>query len=420
PTLFEESVAGRQGISLPDEASDTEELLAALIPSSYVRKSRLSLPELSEFQVVRHFTRLSQRTFSVDSTFYPLGSCTMKYNPKVNEVVAANEAFTAAHPYQPDETLQGLLAIYYQLSEWLGVLTGLPGVSLQPAAGAHGEFTALLVAKAYFSDLGETQRTQVLVPDTAHGTNPASAARCGMEPIALKSKDGRLDPCALKQVLSDRTACLMITNPNTLGLFESEIMEMSALVHEAGALVYLDGANFNALVGRVRPADFGADLMHINLHKTFSVPHGSGGPGSGPICVRENLAPFLPVPVVVKRDDRYVLRWEQPKSIGMVRTFFGNVPGIVRAWAYIAQLGFEGLRDVSGHAVLNANYLLKLLADRFDVPYGPRCMHEFVIDGTRQKKCGVKALDIAKKLLDYGFHPPTTYFPLIVPQALMI
>lgn len=420
PTLFEESVSGRQGVSLPPETPDTENLVTSLIPPSHIRRVPLSLPELSEFQVVRHFTRLSQRTLSVDNTFYPLGSCTMKYNPKLNEAIAASDNFAGSHPSQPEESLQGLLAIYYQLSQWLGALTGLPGVSLQPAAGAHGEFTALLVAKAYFRDRGEVQRLQVLVPDTAHGTNPASATRCGMEPIALTSKNGKLDPTELKHHLSERTACLMITNPNTLGLFEEEILEISALVHEVGALVYLDGANFNALVGRVRPADFGADLMHINLHKTFSVPHGSGGPGSGPICVRETLAPYLPVPIVEMRDGQFRLRSDRPKSIGKVRTFFGNIPAVVRAWAYIAQLGLEGLREVSGHAVLNANYLLKLLAQYYDVPYGPRCMHEFVIDGTRQKKSGVKALDIAKKLLDFGFHPPTTYFPLIVPEALMI
>lgn len=419
-TLFEESVPGRIGVSLPEESPDTDELIQELIPEEFLRKDLPDLPELSEPQVVRHFVRLSKRTFSVDANFYPLGSCTMKYNPKLNELLASLDAFAMTHPEQPLRSMQGLLRIYYELSLWLGQLTGLPGVSLQPAAGAHGEFTALLIAKAYFRDRGEPQRNQVLVPDTAHGTNPASAARCGFEPVAIKSQQGKIDLEQLRQRLSDKTACLMLTNPNTLGLFEHEMAEAARLVHEAGGLVYLDGANFNALVGRVRPADFGADLMHINLHKTFSVPHGSGGPGAGPICVREDLAKYLPVPVASLRDGVYYLDYDRPHSIGKVRSYFGNMPNIVRSYVYIAQLGLEGLREVSGYAVLHANYLLHLLAEHYDVPFGQRCMHEFVIDGTRQKKLGVKALDIAKALLDYGFHPPTTYFPLIVPEALMI
>jgi glycine dehydrogenase subunit 2 len=420
PTLFEESVSGRMGVSLSPEPSDTDELVESVIPEASRRHQGPALPELSELQVVRHFMRLSQRTLGVDTTFYPLGSCTMKYNPKVNEIAAALDGFAHTHPWQPPATLSGILRIYWELEQWLGRLTGLPAVSLQPAAGAHGEFTALLIARAYFRERGEAHRTQVLVPDTAHGTNPASAARCGFEPVALKSKDGRLDVEELRRHLSERTACLMITNPNTLGLFEERIVEICEAVHEAGGLVYLDGANFNAIVGRVRPAEFGADLMHINLHKTFATPHGSGGPGAGPICVREELRAYLPVPRVERQRNGFRLSGEAPRSIGKVRSFFGNMPNVVRAYAYIAQLGLDGLREASGHAVLNANYLLALLAGHYDVPYGRRCMHEFVVDGTRQKKCGVKALDIAKKLLDYGFHPPTTYFPLIVPEALMI
>lgn len=420
PTLFEESVPGRCGVSLPDEPPDTEELVSEVVPATARRRGRLALPEVSELQVVRHFIRLSGRTLGVDTTFYPLGSCTMKYNPKVNEAVASLPGFVHVHPRQPEPTWQGLLQLCYELQQWLGVLTGLPGVSLQPAAGAHGEFTALLIVRAYFDERGQTERRHVLVPDTAHGTNPASAARCGFEPVALASRAGKLDLAELERHLGDKTACLMITNPNTLGLFEHEIGQIAQQVHEAGGLVYLDGANFNALVGRVRPADFGADLMHINLHKTFSVPHGGGGPGAGPICVREDLAPYLPLPWIRRTDRGYELVHEAPHSIGKVRSFIGNIPNIVRAFAYMAQLGLEGLREVSGHAVLNANYLLSLLADSYDVPYGRRCMHEFVIDGTRQKRAGVKAVDIAKKLLDYGFHPPTTYFPLIVPEALMI
>lgn len=420
PTLFEESVEGRVGVALFEEDEDTERLLEGTIPQSFRRPLPPPLPELSELQVVRHFIRLSNRSVGVDTTFYPLGSCTMKYNPKVNELAASLESFVLSHPYQPHSTLQGLLRVCYELSQWLGELTGLRGVSLQPAAGAHGEFTALLIAKAYFRDRGEHQRTQVLVPDTAHGTNPASAARCGFEPVAIKSRNGKVDLAELDRHLSEKTACLMITNPNTLGLFEDHIAEVSRRVHAAGGLVYLDGANFNAMVGRVRPSDFGADLMHINLHKTFSVPHGSGGPGAGPICVREDLAKYLPVPIPSCRDGFYYLDYDRPHSIGRVRSFIGNIPNVVRAYTYIAQLGLEGLREVSGFAVLHANYLLHLLSQYFDVPYGPRCMHEFVIDGTRQKRFGVKALDIAKKLLDYGYHPPTTYFPLIVPEALMI
>jgi glycine dehydrogenase subunit 2 len=345
----------------------------------------------------------------------------MKYNPKINEEIASLPGFTHIHPCQPQDTMQGLLRVYYELHEFLGILTGLPGVSLQPAAGAHGEFTALLVAKAYFAEKGETGRTQVIIPDTAHGTNPASAYRCGMEAVEIKSSArGRINLDELKGRLGAKTACVMITNPNTLGLFEDQIGEIAGLVHDAGALIYLDGANFNAIVGRVRPADFGADLMHINLHKTFAVPHGGGGPGAGPICVRDFLAPFLPAPHVAFDGTRYRLDGDCPRSIGKVRSFFGNVNNVVRGHVYIRQLGEEGLRDVSGHAVLNANYLLALLAGAYDVPFGIRCMHEFVINATKQKNLGVKAMDIAKKLLDYGYHPPTTYFPLIVPEALMI
>ncbi|GIX44459.1 MAG: putative glycine dehydrogenase (decarboxylating) subunit 2 [Candidatus Sumerlaea sp.] len=421
PSLFEQDAKGRIGADLPDEPSDTGEHLAQAIPAHLLRSGSLPIPELSEPAVVRHFTRLSSRVLGVDTTFYPLGSCTMKYNPKVNEVAASLEGFTHVHPAQPQSTVQGVLRICYELQEALGTLTGLPAVSLQPPAGAHGEFTALLMIRAYFEDRGESQRREVIIPDTAHGTNPASAARCGFVPVALKSSSrGRIDPKQLADLVGPQTACLMITNPNTLGLFEDQITEVAELVHQAGALIYMDGANFNALVARVRPADCGADLMHINLHKTFSVPHGGGGPGAGPICVREFLRPYLPTPRVEKTEERYCLTTNHPKSIGRVRSFLGNVLNVVRSYTYIRQLGVEGLRDVSGHAVLNANYLLALLHEAFEVPFGRRCMHEFVLSATRQKHNGVKAMDIAKKLLDYGFHPPTTYFPLIVPEALMV
>jgi len=421
-TIFDQSVAGRTGFSLPPEADDTGAALDAAIPAAARRNAAPPLPEVSELTVMRHFTYLSGRTMGVETTFYPLGSCTMKYNPKINEFGAGLTGFTQLHPHQPQHTMQGLLEAYYVVHDVLGKLTNLPGVSLQPAAGAHGEFTALLVAKAYFEDKGQPERTQVIIPDTAHGTNPASAYRAGLETVMIKSDErGRIDLDALKAVLGPKTACLMVTNPNTLGLFEDRIKQAADLVHEAGGLVYIDGANFNAIVGRVRPGDFGGDMMHINLHKTFSIPHGGGGPGSGPIVVRDFLAPFLPTPHIRKNaDGTFELTSDTPKSIGKVRSFFGNVNHVVRAYVYLRQLGEEGLRQVSDHAVLNANYLLSLLTGSYDVPHGTRCMHEFVIDATRQKKQGVKAVDIAKKLIDYGFHPPTTYFPLIVPEAIMI
>ncbi len=420
-TIFEKSVSGREGFSLCAEPPDTAEAVEKAIPAALRRVSPPALPEVSELSVVRHYTHLSTRTLGVDTTFYPLGSCTMKYNPKVNEDIAALGGFCHVHPDQPEETVQGFLEVIHELARSLRELTGLPGVSLQPAAGAHGEFTALLVVKAYFDDLGQTRRRQVIIPDTAHGTNPASAIRCGLDPVEIKSDGrGRVNLDELKKHLGPETACVMITNPNTLGLFEDQIGAVAALIHEAGALLYLDGANYNAIVGRVRPGDFGADLMHINLHKTFSVPHGGGGPGSGPICVRDFLAPYLPAPHIRREGERFFFERDCPKSVGKVRAFFGNVNNVLRSYTYIRQLGEPGLRDVSGHAVLNANYLLALLAGAYEIPFGNRCMHEFVINATRQKNLGVKAMDIAKKLLDYGFHPPTTYFPLIVPEALMI
>lgn len=421
-TIFEQSSPGRTGFSLPPEAPDTAAAVEALVPERFRRRQAPPLPEVGELQVMRHFTHLSSRTMGVETTFYPLGSCTMKYNPKINEAIAGLTGFSALHPEQPQETMQGFLEVYHGLHYMLGAVTGLTGVSLQPAAGAHGEFTALLVARAYFADRGETERTQVIFPDTAHGTNPASVVRVGLEPIQIKSDDrGRIDLEALRKLVGPKTACLMVTNPNTLGLFEEQIGEAAEIVHQAGGLVYIDGANFNAIVGRVRPADFGGDMMHINLHKTFSIPHGGGGPGAGPIVVRDFLAPFLPSPHIEKRPDgSFRLNFDCPKSIGKVRSYFGNVAHVVRAYVYMRQLGAEGLRQISDHAVLNANFLLALLAEAYDIPYGRRCMHEFVIDATRQKKQGVRAMDIAKKLIDYGFHPPTTYFPLLVPEAVMI
>jgi glycine dehydrogenase subunit 2 len=422
PTIFSKSVSGRTGFSLPAQAPDSQQIIDEALPIDSLRKSSLGLPEVSELDVMRHFTQLSSRTLGVDTTFYPLGSCTMKYNPKINEAIAGLSGFTQVHPSQSPETMQGFLEAFDGVMTFLGELTGLPGVSLQPPAGAQGEYTALLVAKAYFRDLGQTQRTKVIFPDTAHGTNPASAARVGWDTLEIKSNSrGRIDLDSLRAAVGDDTACLMVTNPNTLGLFEDEIGEAARIVHEAGGLVYIDGANFNAVVGRIRPGDFGGDMMHINMHKTFSVPHGGGGPGLGPICVRDFLAPYLPRPHIVRTPEgKLTLDYDCPKSIGKVRSFLANMNHVVRSYVYLRQLGQQGCADIASYAVLNANYLLALLAGAYDIPFGDRCMHEFVIDGTRQKKQGAKAADIAKRLIDYGFHPPTTYFPLIVPEALMI
>jgi glycine dehydrogenase subunit 2 len=420
-SIFQLGVKGRTGFSLPPEADGAGKLVDAAIPEKHRRKKAPKLPEVSELDVVRHFTHLSTKTIGVDTTFYPLGSCTMKYNPKINEEIAALPGYTDVHPRQSEQLTQGFLKVYYDVSRALSSYTGLDGCSLQPAAGAHGEYTALLVAKAYFADKGQNDRKQVIIPDTAHGTNPASAYRCGLQSVEIKSDArGRVNIAELKSKLGPQTACVMITNPNTLGLFEDQIHEIADLVHEAGALIYLDGANFNAIVGRVRPADFGADLMHINVHKTFSIPHGGGGPGAGPICVRDFLAPYLPRPHVKLVDGVYSLDHDCPKSIGKVRSFLGNTNNILRTYVYLRQLGAAGVKQISDYAVLNANYLLALLSDAYDIPFGKRCMHEFVINATRQKNQGVRAVDIAKKLIDYGFHPPTTYFPLIVPEAQMI
>lgn len=417
--IFERSVAGRQGVSFPpDDLPECD--IASLVPCDLLSTSPPPLPEVSEGILVRHYTNLSRKNFSVDTHFYPLGSCTMKYNPKINETLAALEAFTHTHPYQPPDMLQGILTIAYELGEMLKEITGLHAISLQPSAGAHGELTSLMIIKAYFQQKGQS-RNKILIPDTAHGTNPASSSRCGFQAQQIASdKRGRIDLAALKPLLNDEVAALMVTNPNTLGLFEEQISEICDAVHEKGGLVYLDGANFNAILAIVKPADFGADLMHINLHKTFSTPHGGGGPGAGPIVVRDFLSPFLPVPVLEKQQGQIVLRYDCAHSIGRVKGFLGNMAVIIKAYCYIRMLGAEGLKSISEHAVLNANYLLVRLQRIFDVPYNDHCMHEFVVSAQNQKQKGIRALDIAKKLLDYGFHPPTIYFPLIVPEALMI
>ncbi len=418
--LFELSRPGCSAVRLP--ACDVpSKPLDALLPKDAMSDAPLPLPELSEPDVVRHFVNLSTRNFSVDTHFYPLGSCTMKYNPKRNERLAALPGLAGLHPYQPESTLQGMLALLHLAQHNLAEIAGLPAVSLQPAAGAHGEMTAMLVAAAYFRDRQES-RTTVLIPDAAHGTNPASAAMAGFKAVAVKSRpDGFVDIDDLAAKLDAKTAVFMITNPNTLGLFEPRIQQIAKMVHDAGGLVYLDGANMNAILGITRPGDFGADLMHFNPHKTFSGPHGGGGPGAGPIAVSQRLAEFLPTPIVVKDGRGYHLDYDRPKSIGRVRNFFGSVGVLVRMYCYIRSHGPEGLRQIAEDAVLNANYLLSRVKDTLPVPRGDRCMHEFVASGEDLKgRCGISTMDVAKRLLDYGFHAPTVYFPLIVHEAMMI
>jgi glycine dehydrogenase subunit 2 len=418
--LFELSNPGCCAVRLP--ACDVpQKPLDELLPKGAMSDSPLPLPELSEPEVVRHFVNLSTRNFSVDTHFYPLGSCTMKYNPKRNERLASLPGLTELHPYQPESTLQGILALLHLAQHNLAEIAGLPGVSLQPAAGAHGEMTSMLVAAAYFRDLGQ-KRTTVLIPDAAHGTNPASAAMAGFKVVPIKSRpDGFVDVDDLAAKLNDETAVFMITNPNTLGLFEPRIEQIAKMIHDAGGLVYLDGANMNAILGVARPGDFGADLMHFNPHKTFSGPHGGGGPGAGPIAVAERLAPYLPTPIVVKDGRGYRLDYNRPKSIGRVRSFFGSVGVLVRMYCYIRSHGPEGLRRIAEDAVLNANYLLSLVKDTLPVPHGDRCMHEFVASSETLKAAhGISTMDVAKRLLDYGFHAPTVYFPLIVHEAMMI
>jgi glycine dehydrogenase subunit 2 len=418
--LFELSRPGRRGVRLP--AADVPEApLAELLPSEVLAAGPPPLPELTEPELVRHFANLSTQNMSVDTHFYPLGSCTMKYNPKRNERLAALPGLIDLHPYQPDATLQGLLELLFSLQEMLAEISGLPAVSLQPAAGAQGELAALLVAAAHFRSIGQ-KRSKVLAPDSAHGTNPASAAMAGFDTVTVRSTPGGfVDLEDLTARLDETTAVFMITNPNTLGMYDRQIAEICRRVHGAGGLVYLDGANMNAILGISRPGDFGADMMHFNPHKTFSGPHGGGGPGAGPIATSTALAPFLPTPVVTRDDDAFRLDYNRPQSIGRVRSFFGNVGVLVRTYCYIRTHGPQGLKRASENAVLNANYLLSKVKHFFPVPQGDRCMHEFVASGAKLKgDRGVAAMDIAKRLLDYGFHAPTVYFPPIVREALMI
>ncbi len=417
--IFELSAPGRKGYTLPHLDVD-EKPLADLLPENLIRKEEPLLPEVAENDVVRHFVALSGLNYHVDKGFYPLGSCTMKYNPKVNEAAARLDGFSAIHPFQDDEDVQGALEMMYLLSQYLCEITGMADASLQPAAGAHGELTGLMLIRAYHEDRGRP-RTKVLLPDSAHGTNPASAVISGYQAVQIRSNQkGLIDLDDLKAHLDEDVAALMLTNPNTLGLFESQIEQVKALLDGVGALLYMDGANLNALLGIVRPGDLGFDVVHINLHKTFSTPHGGGGPGSGPIAVSERLVEYLPVPRIRSSEEGYYLDYSAPKSVGKISTFYGNFGVMVRAFVYIRMLGAAGLKRVSRFAVLNANYLLEKLKPYFDLPYPTRPMHEFVLSGDRQKKFGVRTTDIAKRLLDLGFHAPTIYFPLIVHEAMMI
>ncbi|MDG2407749.1 MAG: aminomethyl-transferring glycine dehydrogenase subunit GcvPB [Pirellulales bacterium] len=422
--IFELSQAGRSAVALP-VADVPPQSMEEMIPDRFLAKTFPRLPQVSEPEIVRHYANLSTLNMSVDTHFYPLGSCTMKYNPKRNERLASIPGIVDVHPYQSERSLQGLLRLFFDLQQMLEEISGLGAVSLQPAAGAHGELTALMVAAAHFRELGE-ERTKVLSPDSAHGTNPASARMCGFETVTVKSTpDGFVDREDLLSKLDESVAVLMITNPNTLGLFERGIAEIADEVHAHGGLIYLDGANMNAILGITRPGDFGADMMHFNPHKTFSGPHGGGGPGAGPIAVAEKLAPYLPIPRVrrIETEDGfdYRLDWDQPRSIGRVRSFFGNCGVLVRAYCYLMTHGPDGLRSVSENAVLNANYLLSRVKHFLPVPQGDRCMHEFVASAAQLKnESGISAMDLAKRLLDYGFHAPTVYFPLTVKEAVMV
>ena len=417
PTIFELSSPGRLGVTMP--ASDVPEVA---LPPNHLLRSDLPLPELAEVDVVRHYMKLSKFNYSVDDGFYPLGSCTMKYNPKINEDTCRLPGFLYTHPLQPIETVQGNLVLMYELQEWLKEISGFAGMTLQPAAGAHGEFTGVLMMAAYHKSRGDSKRTKMLIPDAAHGTNPASAGMLGMSVVTIPSDArGNVDLKALEAACDDTVVGMMLTNPNTLGMFDEHIEEVVALVHKCGGLMYGDGANLNALLGIVRPGDLGFDVMHINLHKTFTTPHGGGGPGSGPVGVVEKLIPFLPTPTVELADGKYHLLYNRPQSVGRLRSFFGNFGMHVRAYTYIREMGGEGLTQATEMAVLNAVYLRALLHEEYPPASEKPSMHEYVTSDKKIKKeTTVQTLDIAKRLMDYGYHPPTVYFPLVLPGALMI
>ena len=419
-TIFEKSTGvggkytGVEGVEF--EIKDLEQF----IPATLLRKDPIGLPQLSELEVMRHYKELSDRNFCIEKGFYPLGSCTMKYNPKVNELLASLEGFSNLHPLQSDEDSQGALELMYNLQEKLKYITGMDAVTLQPAAGAHGELTGMMVIKKYFEVKSETNRTKVIIPDSAHGTNPASAKMCGFDIVEVKSNErGQVDVEALKELLDENVAAIMMTNPNTLGIFEEKVLEISDLMHKNGSLLYYDGANFNAIMGWTNPALMGFDVVHLNLHKTFATPHGGGGPGAGPVGVVDKLKEFLPTPIIEKVENKYVRNYNLPNSIGKVRSFYGNFGVLVRAYAYILMMGSD-LKLASGDAVLNANYIKEKLKGAYDLPYDEPCMHEFVLSGERQHHQGVSTLGIAKRLMDSNCHPPTVYFPLIVHEAIMI
>lgn len=413
---IEKSVAGRRGIRFEKTTAAAE-----ILPPEYLRQNAPRLPEMSELDTVRHFTNLSRQNYCLDSHFYPLGSCTMKYNPKAYDTLSGLDKFAALHPFVSPVLAQGTLELLYNLQELLKEITGLASFTLQPAAGAHGELTGILTAKAYFQARGEVQRTEVIVPDTAHGTNPATSHMAGYQVINIKSgADGCVDKEALQKALSEKTAVVMLTVPNTVGLFEKDICEIADMVHKAGALLYMDGANFNALIGVAKPASFGIDMMHLNLHKTFAAPHGGGGPGSGPVGVAEHLAVFLPKPVIEKQGNLFVLNDNFPQSLGKMKAFYGNIAVCIRAYCFLRQYDGKTLPFVAEQAVLNANYVRVLLKDHFPAFFDVPCMHECVLTLQKEKMNGIRTADIAKRLLDYGFYAPTIYFPLIVPEAMMI
>ncbi|MEE9514942.1 MAG: aminomethyl-transferring glycine dehydrogenase subunit GcvPB [Candidatus Brocadiales bacterium] len=417
--IFEISSPGRRCVRMPD-ADVPVKPLADMLPTGLQRQNPPKLPEVSELDVVRHYTRLSQLNYSVDGNFYPLGSCTMKYNPRVHEAIASHDGFRKLHPYQPHGQTQGTLQLLYEFIETLKHVCGMADFTLQPAAGAHAEMLGMMIVRAYYEKKGEA-RKKILIPDSAHGTNPASAALCGFDVVEVESnRQGMMDTGALRKAVSSDVAALMITNPNTLGIFEKDIAESCHILHEAGGLVYCDGANMNAMLGRMRPGDMGIDLLHLNLHKTFTGPHGGGGPGSGPLGVTAALRPFLPVPRIEQKHGTYMFNYNLPNSIGRVKPYYGNIGVIIKAYSYILAIGKEGLSRVSEAAVINANYLKKKLSGHYDIPYPEGCLHEFVVSGRRQKKLGVTTFDIAKRLLDYGFYAPTIYFPLTVEEAMMI
>ncbi|UCC71796.1 MAG: aminomethyl-transferring glycine dehydrogenase subunit GcvPB [Gemmatimonadota bacterium] len=418
PLIFELSQPGRRGTAVPQPDVPTRPL-EELLPASALRQSPPALPEVPEHDAARHFTEISLKNHHVDKGFYPLGSCTMKYNPKVNELTARLPGLVDLHPFQPTSAVQGALRLMWELGEMLNEVAGMDAISLQPAAGAQGEFVGALLFRAYHTANGDP-RKKIIIPDSAHGTNPATVIMAGYDVVTLKSnEEGRMDPAALEAVLGDDVAGVMLTNPNTLGKFESDIEMIAKLVHDAGGLMYMDGANLNALMGITRPGDLGYDIVHINLHKTFSTPHGGGGPGAGPVAVKEHLAPFLPVPILVQKGDgSYALDWERPTSIGKVHGFWGNFGVLVRAYTYMRMLGQAGIAETAQAAVLNNAYVSARLGDTYELPYGPG-LHESVFSGAFLKQHGVRTLDVAKRLLDFGIHAPTVYFPLIVAEAIM-